>query len=150
MTGLVVTVTGVWNNPELTAQGSNVGVALTSYAFATVIPWFPYVLTVCVVLFAYSTLISWCYYGERGWIYLLDHFGGVGLKSVVVFRIIFLVFIIIGSIHPLSEVIDFTDAMILSMAIPNILGSVILAPKTKKVVDDYWRRYKSGQMTKST
>ena len=152
MTALVVIITGVWNNPEVAAQaaelGSLKGVALTSAAFATSIPWFPYVLTVCVTLFAYSTMISWCYYGERGWIYLLDHFGeGVGHKSVVIFRIVFVLFIVVGAVQTLSDVLDFSDAMILSMAFPNIIGSVFLAPKVLEKLRDYWGRYTSGQMS---
>src|SRR5690606_23210092 len=74
MTALVVVVSGVWNDPNLAQVGGDLkGVQLTSAAFATALPWFPVVLTVCVLLFAYSTMISWAYYGERGWIYLVDH-----------------------------------------------------------------------------
>ncbi|RMD84167.1 MAG: alanine:cation symporter family protein, partial [Candidatus Dadabacteria bacterium] len=145
MTSLVVVITGAWNMPELTSQGANIGVSITSEAFRTVLPWFPYVLAVCVCLFAYSTMISWCYYGERGWIYLMDHVGyGKGIKTVVIFRILFVVAVVVGAVNSLSDVIDFTDAMILSMAFPNIIGSVILAPKVLKKVDDYWSRYKAG------
>ncbi len=146
MTSLVVIVTGVWNNPEIVSQGSNIGVTLTSEAFKTVIPWFPYLLTVCVCLFAFSTMISWCYYGERGWIYLLDHFNGAGLKSVVVFRIVFVLAIIVGAVNSLSDVIDFTDLMILSLALPNIIGSAILAPKVWVHAKDYMKRLTSGEM----
>ena len=96
LTALVVIITGAWNDPTLLQSSAGLdstlkGVTLTSAAFGSVLPWFPYVLTVCITLFAYSTLISWCYYGERGWIYLLDHFGGAGLKTVVVFRLIFVI-----------------------------------------------------------
>ena len=91
-------------------------------------------------------MISWCYYGERGWIYLLDHFGGIGLKTVVFFRIAFVAAIIYGAVNKLADVIDFSDAMILSMAFPNIVGSIILAPRVLKIVQDYWSRYKSGEM----
>jgi AGCS family alanine or glycine:cation symporter len=91
-------------------------------------------------------MISWCYYGERGWIYLLDHFNGIGLKSVVVFRVAFLIFIVIGAVNKLSDVVDFSDLMILSMAFPNIIGSILLARKIKEKVSDYWSRYSSGKM----
>jgi AGCS family alanine or glycine:cation symporter len=123
-------------------------VALTSAAFGTVLPWFPYVLTGSIMLFAYSTMISWCYYGERGWIYLIDNIAGegAGFKTLIIFRLIFLGFIIIGATHSLKDVLDFSDVMILSMAFPNIIGCVILAPKVWAYVKDYSDRYRSGQM----
>ena len=144
MTALVVVMTGAWNDPQLAAQGA-LGVTITTHAFATVLPWFPYVLTICIGLFAYSTMISWCYYGERGWIYLFDHLGaGKGLKTVAVFRAIFVVAILVGAVNSLNDVLDFTDLMILSMAFPNILGSLLLVPKVKEHLVDYWGRYKAG------
>jgi AGCS family alanine or glycine:cation symporter len=144
MTAMVVIITGAWNDPSIP---SSAGVALTTAAFQRGISWFPYVLTVCIVLFAYSTMISWCYYGERGWIYLLDHFGeGIGLKSVVVFRIVFVSFVYYGATNKLADVLDFSDAMILSMAFPNIVAMVILAPAVWKKAEDYWGRYTSGEM----
>jgi AGCS family alanine or glycine:cation symporter len=89
-------------------------------------------------------MISWCYYGERGWIYLNEQVGLDGLKNLFVFRIIFLVFVVFGSINSLSDVIDFSDLMILSMAFPNILGSIFLVGKVKEKLNDYWSRYQSG------
>ena len=145
MTALVIVVTGAWADPSVASTTGNVGVSLTAHAFSTVIPWFPYVLTICICLFAYSTMISWCYYGERGWIYMFDHFGGIGLKSVVVYRVIFVLCIIVGAVNALSDVLDFADAMILSMAFPNIIGSIILAPKVLEKTRDYWDRYKAGK-----
>ena len=146
MTAMVVIITGMWNDPSIPQSA---GVTLTTEAFGSVIGWFPYILTLCIGLFAYSTMISWCYYGERGWIYLLDHIGeeGYGLKTVVLFRIIFVVFIVVGAVSKLSDVLDFSDAMIFSMAFPNIVGSVVLAPKVLKKVRDYWERYQSGEMS---
>ena len=145
MTAMVVIITGTWNDPSISQSA---GVALTTEAFGSVISWFPYILTLCIGLFAYSTMISWCYYGERGWIYLLDHVGeeGYGLKTVVLFRIIFVVFIVVGAVSKLSDVLDFSDAMIFSMAFPNIVGSIFLAPKVLKKVRAYWERYQSGEM----
>ena len=145
MTALVIIITGVWDNPEIGAGASNKGIALTMEAFRSGISWFPYLLTVCIVLFAYSTMISWCYYGERGWIYLLDHLGeGKGLKSVIVFRLIFVVFVFIGAVANLGAVLDFSDLMILCMAFPNIIGSVFLAPVVLAKLNDYWGRFTSG------
>ena len=146
MTAMVVIITGTWNDPSISQSA---GVTLTTEAFGSVIGWFPYILTLCIGLFAYSTMISWCYYGERGWIYLLDHIGeeGVGLKTVVLFRIIFVIFIVVGAVNKLSDVLDFSDAMIFSMAFPNIVGSIFLAPKVLEKVRDYWGRYQSGEMS---
>jgi AGCS family alanine or glycine:cation symporter len=143
MTAMVVIITGAWNDPSLSQSD---GITLTTQAFASAISWFPLVLTISIGLFAYSTMISWGYYGERGWIYLLDHFGGVGLKSVIVFRLIFIIFILVGAVYPLRAVLDFSDAMVLGMAFPNIIGSVILAPRILGKVRDYWSRYQSGEM----
>ena len=135
MTALVVIVTGAWNDPNIPTSA---GVSMTTSAFATVLPWFPEVLTVCVLLFAYSTMISWCYYGERGWIYLLDHFGGRGLSTVFVFRIIFLIAVFVGSVAHLGAVLDFSDLLILCMAFPNIVGSLLLVPTLRKELTKYW------------
>ena len=147
MTAMVVIITGTWNDPSISQSA---GVTLTTEAFGSVIGWFPYILTLCIGLFAYSTMISWCYYGERGWIYLLDHIQiggeGYGLKTVVLFRIIFVIFIVVGAVSKLSDVLDFSDAMIFSMAFPNIVGSIFLAPKVLKKVRAYWERYQSGEM----
>ena len=148
-TALVVIITGTWNNPELVELTSNKGISLTFAAFGSTLPWFPYVLSVCIFLFAYSTMLSWCYYGERGWIYILDHFNGAGLKTVILFRITFVLFIYIGAVNNFSDVLDFTDAMILSMAFPNILGCAILAPKVLAKSKDYLRRHKNGEFISS-
>lgn len=145
MTALVVILTGVWKDPSIPQQA---GVTLTMKAFGSVISWYPYILTGCIVMFAYSTVISWCYYGERAWIYLLDHFNGMGHKTLVLFRLFFLSFILVGAVNSLTDVLTFTDLMILSMAYPNILGSVILAPKVKVLVVDYFTRLKNGELPK--
>ena len=146
MTAMVIVITGVWEDDTIGAGSKIRGIVLTMEGFNRGISWFHFLLTGCVMLFAYSTMISWCYYGERGWIYLLDHFGGRGLKTVVVFRIVFVVFVFIGSVAELDKVIGFSDLMILCMAFPNIVGSVILAPHVLKKVQDYWGRLTSGAM----
>jgi AGCS family alanine or glycine:cation symporter len=144
MTALVVIVSGAWNDPTIP---SSAGVELTTSAFASVMSWFPYVLTISIALFAYSTMISWCYYGERGWIYLADQCKeGLGIKTVVIFRLVFLAFILIGATETLNDVLNFSDVMILSMAFPNILGSVILAPRVWTKVKDYTKRYQANEM----
>jgi AGCS family alanine or glycine:cation symporter len=137
MTAMVVIVTGAWHDP---AAGE--GVQMTSYAFATVFPWFPDVLAVCVFLFAYSTLISWSYYGEKATAYLFGHTYRVALT----YRLVFLACIVLGTVSSLSNVLDFSDMMILSMAFPNIIGAVILSPKIRAMTADYWRRHRAGEM----
>jgi AGCS family alanine or glycine:cation symporter len=92
-------------------------------------------------------MISWCYYGERGWIYLLDHLSGRGLRSVVVFRIVFVFFVFVGAVAKFDSVLGFSDLLILCMAFPNILGSLVLAPELLTRLKDYWGRYTSGKMT---
>ena len=133
MTGLVVVVTGVY------ATGDAQGVVMTSRAFETVISWFPMVLTTAVVLFAFSTMISWSYYGEKCATWLL------GDNAKLPYRILFLVCIVLGSVFNLGSVLDFSDLMVLGMAFPNILGCVILSGKVKRALDDYWRRHKKGE-----
>ena len=130
-------VTGVYAGE---GAGSADGVLLTSDAFATVLPWFPYVLAFTVFLFAFSTMISWSYYGERCWTLLF------GVKSSMVYKVMFLCFVVFGAVLPLGNVIGFSDLMVLGMAFPNIFGAVILSGKVKKALDDYWTRLKNGQM----
>ena len=115
------------------------GAALTSVAFEGEISWFPYVLAVAVVLFAFSTIISWSYYGERCWENLF------GARSIVVYRLIYVTCVFVGAIVNLGAVLDFSDMMILSMAFPNVLGVALLAPKVKRDLKDYWRRYKANE-----
>ena len=139
MTALVIVITGVYNSPETAELVANKqGAALTSVAFGSVISWFPVVLTLSVVLFAYSTMISWFYYGERCWSYLL------GDQSAMAFRLIFLFVIFLGSISSASNILDFSDLMILSMAFPNILGLYLLQDKVREALADYMRKLKNG------
>src|SRR5690606_33124342 len=104
------------------------GVQLTADAFDSVIPKFSIVLTVAVVLFALSTMISWSYYGLQGWIYLF----GRGKRTEIIYKTIFCLFIWIGAVISLGSVINFSDAMVFAMVVPNIIGVVILTPVIKK------------------
>ena len=141
MTAMVCMLTGVYADPQFQAsQGFLVGTKMTAAAFDSFIPGSRYVLAVAVLLFAYSTMVSWSYYGERAWEYL---FGGA---TVIVFRIIFVAFVFLGSVTALSNVLDFSDMMILGMAFPNIIGAIILSPQIKSCLEDYWRRLQSGEM----
>ena len=143
MTALVVIITGVWNDPSIPAEAGSV---MTLEAFGGTTKAFELILTICILLFAYSTMISWCYYGERGWIYLLDQFGGAGLQTVIGFRVLFVIFVFLGAVTNIGAVLLFSDLMILSMSFPNIIGSIILAPIVLKKLKDYWKRYQSGEM----
>lgn len=145
MTALVIIFTGQYDNP-LGLQGTQ----LTSQAFGTVFSWFPYLLVVAIFLFAFSTMISWSYYGLKGFDYLFGNifekiFGNRKIAATV-FKIIFLGFIVVGSSSTLGAVIDFSDMMILSMGIPNILGLFIMAPEVRRDLKDYIRRVKSGEI----
>jgi AGCS family alanine or glycine:cation symporter len=139
MTGMVVLITGVYLDPDLQDQG--VAMTLAAFEQRPVMQalQFPSILSICVVLFAFSTMISWCYYGERAWGYLF------GDGTVLVFRLAFVVCVFIGSVISLGAVLDSADAMLLSCALPNILGGILLAPLVRRKAKDYWRRYKAGE-----
>ena len=118
------------------------GAQLTSDAFGSQIAWFPYVLGVAVFLFAFSTMISWSYYGMRAWTYLF----GKSKKSEMVYKMLFLVFVVIGASVSLGAVLDFSDMMILAMSFPNIIGLYIMSGEVRKDLDDYWHRLKNNQL----
>ena len=138
MTALVIIVTGMSG-----VQGVE-GAQLTSQAFESVISWFPYVLVIAIFLFAFSTMISWSYYGLKSWTYLF----GSSKKSELVYKLIFLIFIIIGSSVKLGAVLDFSDMMILAMAFPNILGLLILSGEVKIDLKEYLEKVKNGMIKK--
>ncbi|HKX46801.1 MAG TPA: alanine/glycine:cation symporter family protein [Planctomycetota bacterium] len=141
MTALVIVITGAYANPEYAHLiEANRGAALTSQAMAHEISWFPYVLAVATMLFAYSTMISWSYYGERCWSWLF------GDRSSNVYKVLFLVFTFLGSIITATQVLDFGDLMILGMAIPNVLGVLLLSGKVRAALDDYWKKLKAGEL----
>jgi len=149
MTALVLIFTGTYENP-LGLEGAQ----LTSQAFEKVFSWFPYLLVIAIFLFAYSTMISWSYYGLKGFDYLFGGFSKrfFGTREVAkyVYFAIFLGFIIIGASSNLGSVIDFSDMMILAMGVPNILGLLILAPEVKRDLNEYWRKLKAGELRKYT
>ena len=137
MTALVVIITGVYADPQYADFG---GAELTSAAFGTVIGWFPAVLAISVFFFAFSTMISWGYYGERCWGYLF------GERSLIIYKILFLMAIFIGSVANPVSVIDFSDGMLLAMAFPNLLGAYFLSGQVALDLKDYMRRLNNGQM----
>ena len=136
LTALVLIFTGMHE-----VQGVG-GVQLTSDAFATVISWFPYLLSLVVFLFAFSTMISWSYYGMRSWTYLF----GRSKKSEMIYKIMFLVFVVIGASIGLGAVLDFSDMMILTMSFPNIIGLYIMSGEVKNDLREYTRKLKSGEL----
>lgn len=155
MTALVIVITGQLQiNPEtgmyilegksIATQGGLQGVMLTSAAFESAISWFPYVLAMSVVLFAFSTMISWSYYGLKAWAYLF----GETPRTQLVFKILFCVFVIIGAAMSLGPVIDFSDAAIFAMALVNIAGLYCLMPIVKRELNSYLSRLKSGEIKK--
>ena len=153
MTALVITISGllivdpatgnfVLDGNSIATVGGVQGVSLTSAAFATGFSWFPYVLAIAVVLFAFSTMISWSYYGLKAWTYLF----GEGKTTELVFKIIFCVFVVIGASASLGPVIDFSDAAIFAMAVINITALYFLMPVVKKEMNSYMSRLKSGEI----
>jgi AGCS family alanine or glycine:cation symporter len=140
ITALVIIVTGTWDPSVDPSQG----VALTSAAFESTLSWFPWVLTVAVVLFAFSTMISWSYYGLKAWTYLF----GESMITDIVYKVLFLLFVVAGSSMQLGSVIDFSDAMIFAMAFPNMLGIYFLMPVVRRELNEYWADYKAGKLQK--
>lgn len=103
------------------------GVDLTSQAFDSVLPGFRYLLTIAIILFAFSTMISWSYYGLQSWKYLF----GRSAAADISYKILFCVVIVIGAAASLDSVIKFSDAMILALVFPNMLGLMLLFPKVR-------------------
>ncbi|MFC4269856.1 alanine/glycine:cation symporter family protein [Polaribacter marinivivus] len=122
------------SNVLITATGEQLGgVDLTSMAFDSVIPGFSYVLTIAIVLFAFSTMISWSYYGLQSWKYLF----GKGKTADLVYKILFLLFVVVGAAATLDAVIKFSDAMILALVFPNMIGLLLLFPRVREEMKRY-------------
>jgi AGCS family alanine or glycine:cation symporter len=121
------------------------GVLVTSNAFETVLPWFPYVLTVAIALFAFSTLITWAYYGQKAWTYLV----GKSLVKERVYQVIFCFFIVVGSVLTLGAVLDFADAVLFLLALFNIIGLYMLAPVVKRELHAYREKMRTGEVSRT-
>lgn len=134
LTAFIVTVTGTYQ----TEPGQITGIEMVSDAFAMVLPFFPKILTVVVMLFALSTIISWAYYGQKCWNFLF----GEGLKRSLTFNIIYLVVIVIGSELNVKSVINIVDAMMISTSVPNIIALYILAPEIREELRLYCQKMK--------
>lgn len=133
MTALVIVITNFDGGFMEYGVEIKEGVEITATAFDTVIPHFSIVLTIAVILFAFSTMISWSYYGMQGWVFLF----GKGKITDLIYKILFLLFVVVGASISLGAVIDFSDAMIFAMVVPNIIGVVMLSPVIKKELTKY-------------
>jgi len=122
--------------------GNAAGIGLTSSAFAETISWFPVVLSVAVILFALSTMISWSYYGIKAWTYLF----GDSKASITTYKVIFCMLIVVGAAISANQVFDFGDAMIFAMCFPNVLGLYFLSKEVKIDLKSYFARIKSGEI----
>lgn len=140
MTALVIIITNYDAGFMEYGTAITEGVEITATAFDSVIPHFSIVLTIAVILFAFSTMISWSYYGMQGWKFLF----GRGRVTDMVYKVLFLLFVVVGASISLGSVIDFSDAMIFAMVVPNIIGVLLLTP----VVSRELKRYMNAIKTK--
>ncbi len=137
MTALVLIFTGMHE-----VDGGMQGVELTADAFGSVISWFPAVLALAVFLFAFSTMVSWSYYGMRSWTYLF----GQSKKSEIIYKVLFLLFVVVGASVSLGAVLSFSDMMILAMSFPNIIGLYIMSSEVRGDMKTYWHKLKNGEL----
>lgn len=147
MTALVIVITNYGGNGAEWAyngldQETIAQIDVTSASFESVMSWFPVVLSIAVILFALSTMVSWSYYGLKAWTYLF----GESKTNEIIYQILFCVFVVIGSAISAKAVFDFGDAMIFAMCFPNIAGLYILMPNVRRAFNDYMARIKSGEI----
>jgi len=142
MTALVIIITGVYEPDGVNASliAAKEGAALTSVAYGTVISWFPTVLSISIFLFAFSTMISWSYYGERAWVYIF------GTKFSIIYKLAFLSLSVIATVSHTGIMVDLSSMLFLTMAIPNIFGLYILSGDVKKQLKEYLVKLKSGEL----
>ena len=135
LTSLVIVTTAIPNGLLDDGRGLE-GIALTSAAFAHHISWAPYIIAVAALLFAFSTTIAWSYYGLKGWTYLF----GEAAATQMIFKLGFCGFVALGCMIQLSAVLDFSDAMVFLIALPNIIGLYLYGPEIKRDLADYLAR----------
>ncbi|MFE0811550.1 alanine/glycine:cation symporter family protein [Streptomyces sp. NPDC058848] len=143
MTALTIVIANPDSWGEARAGEDIGGVTITSDAFETVLPWFPYILTLAVLLFAISTVLTWGYYGLKSWTYLF----GRSRASEITYKVVYTLFAIAGSLLTLQTLIDLADAFLFSLAVINIIGLYLLAPVVKRELNsflEYVRARKSG------
>jgi AGCS family alanine or glycine:cation symporter len=127
ITALVIIVTGTYLQTGLD------GVQISSAAFASVFSWFPWVLMVALLLFGYSTVVSWAYYGQKGWGFLF----GENKASISTYKVLICIVVAMGAVPNVLAVFDFIDSMIFLMAVPNILALYLLLPEVKADLKAY-------------
>ena len=143
LTALTIVCTGVYRQPDvqqLAVDGKGSMVTLAAFTQNASFDWFRYILYLAVFLFAYSTCVSWSYYGERCFVSLF------GQKWSMLYKILFLVFTFLGSIITPENILDFSDMLILAMSVPNLMGVFLMSSMIRKELDKYWLEYKSGAM----
>ena len=140
MTALVV-ITTLYYEPGF-IQGGIGGIEMTSSAFARNVSWSPFLIAVAAILFAFSTLITWSYYGLKGWTYLVGHSRAADLG----FKTVFCLFVAVGCSVQLGAILDFSDAMVFVICVPNVLGLYLLAPFVKRELQSYRTRVASGEI----
>jgi alanine or glycine:cation symporter, AGCS family len=140
MTALVITIAGLNTGPFPNPSGLT-GVNLTAASFQATFDWFRYPLAIAVVMFAVSTMISWAYYGLKGWTYLF----GEGKTTEMVYKLMFCFFVVVGTSISFGAVIDFSDAAIFAMSIVNIIGLYLLAPVVKAEYQKFMAKVESGE-----
>ena len=133
MTALVLVFTGFATD----TQGLN-GSALTAAAFRSVFPWSDWIMLVCIVLFAFATMISWSYYGMKSWAFLFGEKWWIKQS----FNFLFLFCTVLGTVSSFGAVVDFSDMMILGMAFPNLIGLWILKDEVMRDLKVYWKEVK--------
>ncbi len=136
ISALVIVISGAYQIDGLS------GIELTSTAFATVFGWFPVVLMVVIMLFAYSTIVTWAYYGMKAWTYLV----GESQLAEYTYKVAYCLILVVGAVLPMEKVVDFVDSMFFAMALPNVIGLYFLAPKVRREVRSYLARVKSGEI----
>ena len=136
LTALVI-ITTVYD-PSLASSGIS-GIEMTTRAFQSTISWSPIPLSIAAILFAFSTMLSWSYYGLKAFTYLF----GEGTLTQLTFKLVFCVFIVIGSAIQLNALIDLSDALVFIVAIPNLIGLYILAPVVKAEIEKYKERHEA-------
>lgn len=139
MTALVIVVTGAWQVEGLT------DIQMTSWAFNSVIDGFDMVLAVAVVLFAYSTIISWGYYSSKIWAFVF----GSSRTSNTLFKVVYVVALIPGGVFTVSQVFDIMDSFFFLMAVPNIIGIYLMAGELKRDIKSYHARLESGEIKRA-
>jgi AGCS family alanine or glycine:cation symporter len=144
MTALTIVVANPASWGEARTDNSIGGVTITSDAFGTVMPWFPYILTVAVLLFAISTVLTWGYYGLKAW----THLFGRSRTSELAYKVVYTLFAIAGSLLTLQTLIDMADAVLFMLAVINIIGLYLLAPVVKRELNsflEFVRARKAGE-----